>query len=254
MSHLLVQGLFHIYYVFVFFSLSLKLWMHGRKTGNLIARNWGISFMFAGFEYISLASAILFFPYNAQAVVWLSGVVATIFTILTLAFGLIVVSYIVPKLPVRPLLALLGLICVGMIALNLTSYEPKGITPMGTLDLTLPKGQIVVISLLLMLVFVPIAIGFIYRTFKKHMYVRGICMGVGLLTSVFFLPLTYQVKVYSAYVFFSFIASFGFLLLVSGVWLHPSLNKSADEPAEGSMTPSSPAGPGPAPQAPATPV
>jgi len=223
MSPLVTQGLFHVFFDAAFFVLAIKLWVHSGKTGNRIARSMAISFFLGGIEYLSLVLGILFFAHNQTAVKWLVGVFAQSTSVIAVAYGLPVIGYIFPRFPARLLMGLAVVYTVVSTLWNVFNYTPAGMNGLGMLDVSGPQIELMILSMMMLLIFVPIGLGFIYHTLKRRLYWAGFGLGAGLLIVIVFLPLTYQVLSYGAYLFFSWIAAAGFALLVGSVVLHPCL-------------------------------
>src|SRR6266576_3795450 len=121
MAHLITEGLFHLYYDFAFFALSITLWQHAHKTGSQIAKYLSLSFLNAGIEYMFLAMMILFLSNNLVAVKWFNSA-ALVFCILTIGYGMVAVAYIIPKVPIKPLLATFGVLSLALFIYNIDKY------------------------------------------------------------------------------------------------------------------------------------
>ena len=63
----------------------------------------------------------------------------------------------------------------------------------------------------------PIGVGFIYKTLKSKQYLKGGLLGFGLAIGTLFLPVTYQVATFNAYIFFNILAATGFALIIAGL-------------------------------------
>lgn len=223
MTPLVIQGAFHLFAAVTFYLMGIKLFLRYQTSQSQIAKYLSYLLLAAGVEYTTLTITIFFFPTNPTFIKILAGVITEMFFFAAICSAAIAVSYIHPRLPIKPVLAVLVLLGITNVVTTMLFFEPKGINEVGIVDLNFPSSAIIIDSLLMMGVLLPIAIAFIINTFKKKLYILGTELGIGLIIMTFFMPLTYQSKSADSFVFFTIIATIGIIFFTSGILLHPLL-------------------------------
>lgn len=237
LSPLTVEALFHFYFVLMFFALFAKLWLHYKKGGSLLAKHLAISFLFGGIEYATITISIVFFAYDIIVLKLLDGFVTMILYSIAVCYSALLISDLYSKIKSKYIIIIFTILGVAMLTINYLSYKPSGINSYGIVDLGLPTATMILISIQMMLTFVPVCITFVYQSFKKKLFLEGLGLGLGLLMVILFLPLTYQAPNFSVYIFFSTLVALGFSAIAGSVIIHPLLR--TNRPAA-PATPASP--------------
>jgi hypothetical protein len=222
-SPLTTEALFHLYFALMFLVLYLKFWLQFKRTGSFLARHLALSFLLGGIQYVVIVISIVFFAYDTRVVKLLDGFVAIVLYSIAVCYSALLTSDLFPKIKSQYIVITSILLGTAMLSINFFSYKPTGINNIGMLDLGLPAATMILVSIQMMLTFVPTCITFAYKSFKKKLYLEGLGLGLGLLMVILFLPLSYQTQSYSLYLFFSTVVVVGFSLIVGTIIIHPLL-------------------------------
>ncbi|HKZ34350.1 MAG TPA: hypothetical protein VJ179_00575 [Patescibacteria group bacterium] len=225
MSPITLQGFFHLYLDVNFFIIAILLTRRFRKSGNALLKYLALSFWFVAIEYITLGLPLLLIPQNFVLLRIISGPITMFFFLIAIGFMGRVFYYLYPKFPWRIFLVSYTLFSAFVLWSATFPFKPAFINEMGIIDYNLPKFVFIIIGLLLMTAYVPAGVVFIYHAFKAGNWVKGFIFGLGLIVGVLFQPLTYQIQVFSTWVFFSLLGSLGVTMITAGILLHLSPQK-----------------------------
>ncbi|HKZ34551.1 MAG TPA: hypothetical protein VJ179_01630 [Patescibacteria group bacterium] len=224
MSPYTIQGLFHLYFDLVLFIISGKILYHHLKQPNLIGKYLGLGFLFAAIEYLILSLSLFLFPYD-PIMIRVSGIIAWLFAYLATGTAWLAIGVLYPKFPAK--LFFWVIMAVAAFSIYLYGYplRPAVYNEAGLVTWDHPPIVIIMGAIFFLGTFGSIGITFIYRTLKQKEVVKGLLMGLGMFSSLLFLPTTYQVKTFESYIFLSLLTTVGFTLMALGV-LWPAKSSS----------------------------
>lgn len=221
---LLVQGLFHIFFSFMLLITGLKLYFQFKHTGNVLARNFSLFFFIGVFQFLMVAFAAFFLPNNLLIVRFI-GAVVWLLSYVGLAYVWMAVAVIYPKAPLRLVLSVIFVVGSLVVYYYIRDFKPALISQIGLIDFDHPGVSLLVGNLSNVLTLYPVGFAFLYRTFKKRFFIKGLLFGGGLFITAFFMPLTNQVSNFSSYLLFNLLVALGlfFIAAAFAVVENPSL-------------------------------
>ncbi|HLD11934.1 MAG TPA: hypothetical protein VJB91_03470 [Patescibacteria group bacterium] len=216
MSPYTIQGLFHLYFDLVLFIISGKILYHHWKTPNLIGKYLGLGFFLAAIEYLVLSLSLFLFPTD-PVMIRISGIIAWPFAYLATGTTWLAIGVLYPKFPAKMFFWVIMAVAVLSVYLYGFPFRPAAYNEAGLVTWDHPPIVIIMGALFFFGTFGSIGITFIYRTLKQKEVVKGLLMGLGMFSSLLFLPTTYQVKTFESYIFLSLLTAVGFTLMMLGV-------------------------------------